>query len=228
MGFVPATRKGIRPKKSVERATTEDHESPITARSTSEEQDLEALRIKTFASAVRTRVLVAFSTCGSRSGISVKQLSEKLGMPHGTVFYHVKQLQKAAFIEEAGTREVNGILERFYRPVKQLVRFSPQTAARMDIPINIYFEEVYQQTRKYAGRRSLMSEEIFVDERERTEFIERYTKLCGEYSTKGEGKMHLAAVCATYEVREEPGQDPCSGDKDGRSDKVAQGHQTET
>lgn len=73
-----------------------------------------------------------------------------------------------------------------------------------------------------------MSEEIFVDERERTEFIERYTKLCGEYSTKGEGKMHLAAVCATYEVREEPGQDPCSGDKDGRSDKVAQGHQTET
>ena len=221
-----ASRKDLSSKKALERRVAEETGSPATV-ATSDEQKLEALRIKTFASAVRTRVLVAFSTCGSCSGVSVKQLSEKLGMSHGTVFYHVKQLQKAAFIEEAGTREVNGILERFYRPVEQLVRISPQMAARMDIPINIYFEEVYQQTRKPVGRRSLMSEEILVNEHERTEFIQRYAKLCGEYCTKGEGKMHLAAVCVTYEVREDPDQAPCSGGKDACSDKVAQGHQTD-
>ena len=215
---MPASKKDFESKKDLERAVIDDLGSTVTA-STSEEQKLEALRIKTFASAVRTRVLVAFSTCSGNSGVSVKQLSERLGMSHGTVFYHVKQLQKAAFIEEAGTREVNGILERFYRPVRQLVRISPETAARMDIPINIYFEEVYQQTRKPVGRRSLLSEEIYVNEQERSEFLQRYVKLCAEYSTPGEGKMHLAAASVTYEVREDPDHVPCADSEESLSDK---------
>ena len=217
---MPASKKDLESRKDLERAVIEDLGSTVTA-STSEEQKLEALRIKTFASAVRTRVLVAFSTCSGSSGVSVKQLSERLGMSHGTVFYHVKQLQKAEFIEEAGTREVNGILERFYRPVKRLVRISPETAARMDIPINIYFEEMYQQTRKPVGRRGLLSEEIFVNEQERNEFLQRYVKLCAEYSTPGEGKMHLAAASVTYEVREDPDHAPCTDSAEPRSDKGA-------
>ncbi len=198
-----ASKKDLSSKKAVERQVAEDLRSPATA-ATSESQKLEALRIKTFASPVRTRVLVAMDmSCNTGTGVSVKQLAEKLGMSHGTVFYHVKQLQKAAFIEEAGTREVNGILERFYRPVKRLVRISPETAARTDIPINLYFEELYQQTRKPVGRRSLLEEEVFVNEDERNEFLQRYVKLCSEYGTRGEGKMHLAAACITYEVRDE-------------------------
>jgi len=216
---VPASKKDLKSKKNLDRAVIDDLGSTVTA-STSEEQKLEALRIKTFASAVRTRVLVAFSTCSGNSGMSVKQLSERLGMSHGTVFYHVKQLQKAAFIEEAGTREVNGILERFYRPVRQLVRISPETAARMDIPINIYFEEVYQQTRKPVGRRSLLSEEIYVNEQERSEFLQRYVKLCAEYSTPGEGKMHLAAASVTYEVREDTDHVPCTDSEASPADKA--------
>jgi DNA-binding transcriptional ArsR family regulator len=216
---VPASKKDLEQKRELERAVIDDLGSTVTA-STSEEQKLEALRIKTFASAVRTRVLVAFSTCSGNSGVSVKQLSERLGISHGTVFYHVKQLQKAAFIEEAGTREVNGILERFYRPVRQLVRISPETAARMDIPINIYFEEVYQQTRKPVGRRSLLSEEIYVNEQERSEFLQRYVKLCAEYDTPGEGKMHLAAASITYEVREDPDHVPCTDSEESLADKA--------
>jgi len=216
---VPALKKDLEQKRELERAVIDDLGSTVTA-STSEEQKLEALRIKTFASAVRTRVLVAFSTCSGNSGVSVKQLSERLGMSHGTVFYHVKQLQKAAFIEEAGTREVNGILERFYRPVRQLVRISPEIAARMDIPINIYFEEVYQQTRKPVGRRSLLSEEIYVNEQERSEFLQRYVKLCAEYGTPGEGKMHLAAASITYEVREDPDHVPCTDGEESLADKT--------
>lgn len=186
--------------------------SPATA-STPEQQELEALRIKTFTSAIRTKVLVAFGTCDGKSGVSVKQLSQKLNMPHGTVFYHVKQLQKAGFIQEAGVREVNGILERFYKPVEQLVRISPEVAAREDIPIDIYFEALYQQTRKSVGRRSLVSAEIFVSEQERSEFLERYMKLCAEYEKPAEGKMHLAAISITYEVREDPESAPCPDDK---------------
>ncbi|MHB8070653.1 MAG: winged helix-turn-helix transcriptional regulator [Candidatus Cryosericum sp.] len=215
-----ASKKDLSEKKAIERQLVADLRSPATA-ATSEQQKLEALRIKTFVSPVRTKILIAMNmSCGESAGISVKQLSEKLGMSHGTVFYHVKQLQKATFIEEAGTREVNGILERFYRPVKQLVRISPETAARMDIPINAYFEEIYQQTRKPMGRRSLMDEEVYVNEEERNEFLERYFKLCGEYDKPGEGRMHLAAVCITYEVRDDTnvaegtdGKGSCADDK---------------
>ena len=58
----------------------------------------------------------------------------------------------------------------------------------MDIPINIYFEELYQQTRKPVGRRSLLSEEIYVNEQERSEFLQRYVKLCAEYEHSGRGQ----------------------------------------
>jgi len=217
---VSASKTDFPAKKAMERQLVADIRSSATTAS-SEQQQLEALRIKTFASPVRTKILVAMNrSCGESGGISVKQLSEKLSMSHGTVFYHVKQLQRAAFIEEAGTREVNGILERFYRPVRRLVRISPETAARMDIPIDAYFEEIYQQSRKPMGRRSLMDGEVYVNEAERDEFLERYVKLCGEYDKPGEGRMHLAAVCITYEVRDDidsgegvTGRESCSDNK---------------
>jgi hypothetical protein len=217
---VPASKKDLESRKDLERAVIDDLGSTVTA-STSEEQKLEAFRIKTFSSAVRTRILVAFSTFGSGTGVSVKQLSAKLGMSHGTVFYHVKQLQKGQFIEEVGTREVNGILERFYRSVPRLLRISPEAAARMDIPINMYFEELYQQTRKPVGRRSLLSEDIYVNDQERSEFLQRYVKLCAEYSTPGEGKMHLAAASITYEARDDPDHVPCTDSKEAPGHKGA-------
>ena len=123
-------------------------------------------------------------------------------MSHGTVFYHVRQLLSVGLIEEAGTREVNGIIERFYRPVRRIVRISPEAAAQMDIPVNMYFEETYQQTRKPRGRRSFVDHGIYVDEKQRDEFLKRYVELCAEYETPGEGKMHLSASLITYEVRD--------------------------
>lgn len=163
---------------------------------------LEARRIKTFANPVRTRILVTMNLTDTESGISVKQLSEKLNMSHGTVFYHVRQLLSVGLIEETGTREVNGIIERFYRPVRRIVRISPEAAAQMDVPVNMYFEETYQQTRKPRGRRSFVDHGIYVDEKQRDEFLKRYVELCAEYGTPGEDKMHLAASLITYEMRD--------------------------
>ncbi len=191
------------PRKNLDHQLIKDIGSPAAAFEAGDPES-EALRIKTFASPVRMRILVAISiTCSENSGVSVKQLSEKVGMSHGTVFYHVKQLQKAGFIEEAGTREVNGIVERFYRPIRRLVRISPEAAARMDIPVNVYFEETYQQTRKPKGRRSFFNEEIYVDEKQRDEFLQRFVKLCSEYTTQDKDKMHLGAALVTFEVRDD-------------------------
>ena len=89
----------------------------------------------------------------------------------------------------------------------------------MDIPINMYFEELYQQTRKPVGRRSLLSEDIYVNEQERNEFLQRYVKLCAEYGTPGEGKMHLAAASVTFEVREDLDHVPSADSEESLSDK---------
>ncbi len=165
--------------------------------------ELESLRVKTFANPLRMRILVMIDTGKGSEGVSVKQLSRELGMSHGTIFYHVKQLQRARFIEEAGTREVNGITERFYRGLPIDVHVPADVAATMDMPINTFFEEIYHQTRKPVGRRSLKTEEIYVDERARDEFLERFGRLCAEYAVPSAGKMHLAAMCLTYEVRDD-------------------------
>ncbi len=175
----------------------------VKCRSITPEQELESLRIKTFTNALRTRILVMVSTGNHGEGMSVKQLARELGMSHGTIFYHVKQLQKARLIEEVGTREINGITERFYRGLPIDIHVPAKVAATVDVPVNTFFEEIYHQTRKPVGRRSLRTQEIYVDERTRNEFLQRFLDLCREYAVPGKETMHLAVACITYEVRDD-------------------------
>ncbi|MDO9099400.1 MAG: helix-turn-helix domain-containing protein [Caldisericota bacterium] len=177
------------------------------------ETELASLRIRAMTNPLRMKIIVALDTEDKGDGVSVSMLARALGMSHGTVFYHVKQLQKAAMIEEIGTREVNGITERFYHGIRMVMRFPPEVAASMDVPVNLYFEETYQQMRKPLGRRSLMMEQIWVDEAERDEFIHRYLELCKEYSTPMLGKMHLGAASVTFQLRDEITQAALAGDK---------------
>lgn len=46
---------------------------------------------------------------------SIKRLAEIIGQKPTKLHYHFRLLEKAGFIEVAGTREINGITERFYR-----------------------------------------------------------------------------------------------------------------
>ncbi len=184
------------------------------------ETELASLRIRAMTNPLRMKIIVALDTEDKGDGVSVSMLARALGMSHGTVFYHVKQLEKAAMVEETGTREVNGITERFYHGIRTVMRFPPEIAASMDVPVNLYFEETYQQNRKPLGRRSFMMEWIWVDEAERDEFIHRYIELCKEYSTPTLGKMHLGAASVTFQLRDEITQAALTGDKPACSEEL--------
>ena len=48
--------------------------------------------------------------------LSAKMIAEKLGEPASKIHYHLKELEKIKIVEIVKTREINGILEKFFLP----------------------------------------------------------------------------------------------------------------
>jgi predicted ArsR family transcriptional regulator len=57
---------------------------------------------------------------------SCSQLAASFGTTPQQVYYHVKTLERAGFVERCGQRSVNGIAEGFYRASAQSYWFSPR------------------------------------------------------------------------------------------------------
>lgn len=68
-------------------------------------------QLRAIASPERLRILHLFA---AGEPLSVKEMAERLGEPHGRVHYHVRRLVETGFLQEVGRREVKGISERFY------------------------------------------------------------------------------------------------------------------
>lgn len=53
--------------------------------------------------------------------LSVKMIAEKLNEPASKIHYHLKELEKIKIVEMVKTREINGILEKFFLPTAKKI-----------------------------------------------------------------------------------------------------------
>jgi predicted ArsR family transcriptional regulator len=60
-------------------------------------------------------------------------IAEKLGLPKGTVGYHVKVLEKAGLVRVVRTRQVRAVTEKFYGRVARLFLFKSTDADGEDV-----------------------------------------------------------------------------------------------
>lgn len=66
----------------------------------------------------RLAVLAVFAegtTPGSTSGVSPREITDRVDVNLGLVSYHVRTLEAAGIVELVGTRPVRGALEHLYR-----------------------------------------------------------------------------------------------------------------
>ncbi len=75
--------------------------------------DQDIVRIKALSHPLRMEILKTLAR--HDQSVPIKEVAGLLKEPPSKLHYHFRQLQEADFIEVAGTREVNGIIERFYR-----------------------------------------------------------------------------------------------------------------
>lgn len=69
-------------------------------------------QIKTFSDPFRMRILQCFDNFGEPA--TSKMVADKLGEVPSKVSYHVKKLEKADIIKLAYTKEINGIIAKYY------------------------------------------------------------------------------------------------------------------
>lgn len=60
---------------------------------------------------LRLKIVVGIGS----SEASPKELADRLGEPLGNVSYHVRELLYAGVLQKAGTRQVRGAVQHFYR-----------------------------------------------------------------------------------------------------------------
>lgn len=82
-------------------------------------EDLETLKVLT--DNLRVRILRTFG----REPRTVKEIAERLDMPHTKLYYHVNMLEKHAIIKVVETRIVSGIIEKLYSVTAKSYRPGP-------------------------------------------------------------------------------------------------------
>ncbi len=88
---------------------------------------------------MRHRLLFALG----RNPATVSQLAAALGSHKGNIAHHLKVLHEAGLIQEAGTRQVRGGTERYYRRTARAFRFVGEHApANLAVAFQAVAEEI--------------------------------------------------------------------------------------
>lgn len=119
---------------------------------------------------LRSSILMLFA---ADVPLSVQRMAEKLELPHGKVYYHVRKLVDHGFLEEVRRSTINGIEERFYLPAASSFVLSAELAkspglrASLSSAADDVFDHVVGEVRKSILGRSWsfqVSEGYFTDE----------------------------------------------------------------
>lgn len=137
-------------------------------------QEITTLKqLKCMAHPLRSRILF-LST--SKEPLSVQGIAHNLDLPHGKVYYHVRQLVENGFLEEVRTEPVNGIIERFYAPVAARFAISKELAGNPVVKRSLretadrmfeqFIERMREDIRTLKGGRAFEAFEAFLTEEE--------------------------------------------------------------
>jgi DNA-binding transcriptional ArsR family regulator len=100
-------------------------ERPNESGTQSSEQ--QRLLVEAMAHPIRAKLLFAVAD-KSEEGVSVRQLSERIGEPQRRVRYHLDALQDMGLVGIASRRSRGGVVERFYRSEQALMLTTEQLA----------------------------------------------------------------------------------------------------
>ncbi|WP_425448481.1 ArsR/SmtB family transcription factor [Dethiothermospora halolimnae] len=161
--------------------------------------------IKAFSDPYRLKILSHYHRLNEPA--TVKQIADKMEQTPAKVHYHVKKLEKAGILELSHTKEVNGIIAKYYKPTAgdfQINNKEIDNSIRnvmlnesQKMIANIYDNskeyvvrsfDKYRNTKKGELKSSsgvVGGTEIYLTDKEHEEFLEYIDKFVEKHQNKG-------------------------------------------
>ncbi|WP_440118938.1 ArsR/SmtB family transcription factor [Paenibacillus sp. QZ-Y1] len=155
--------------------------------------------IKVYSDPYRIQIMNMFNTQGRPS--TVKEVADQMGEVPAKVHYHVKKLEKIGLLTIVSTREINGIIAKYYEPFKGEIQLRNEDEENS--PLKQVFRsetlkllnEMFEQSRKRFMNQAEKGDHMFISDmtlyasREEVELLyDNITKLCEPYLTKDKQK----------------------------------------
>lgn len=165
--------------------------------------------VRTMTDPYRSKIILLFQK-NNNQAMTVKDIANKMGDPHGTVDYHVKKMLKIKAFEVVKTEKINGIVSKYYRLTFDEINTNYEGSDDEEIKtcnkayattIKTYFnqfrdgfinfvESVDDRYHAYkAGEKKsyLTGEQLYFDEASYEAFQEEMTSILKKYSKERKG-----------------------------------------
>lgn len=180
-------------------------------------EDLKVLKtideIRTFSDPYRLQILQQFQSFGVPA--TVKQVADRMKEVPANVYYHVKKMEKADILKLVYTKNINGIIAKFYEPSaakfdigvenakepakKLLYTEAQKTVSNVyDSSKDVIFREFEKRKAEGKGRVDfqMLMETLYLTEDQYKEIYNYISNLCESNNKKADGKnpYHFLSV----------------------------------
>ena len=180
--------------------------------------------VKTFSDPFRYRILDTFYKM--KQPATVKEVAVAMDLVPANVHYHVKKMEKAGILKLIYTKEINGIIAKYYEPTaknmqikcsskeqtegsnKLLLAESQKMLSQLyEDSKNIFIEQLsndFDPNLKYSG--AIIMDEVYLTDSEAEEFLKHLQTFTEKYSDKkrsAEGIKKYNVFTSFYEIRNE-------------------------
>lgn len=148
-------------------------------------------QIKAISHPYRMDILKSFSR-DIKQPCSVKMIADEMGESPSKLHYHIKELEKNGLLEVVDTREINGIIEKFYLPTaeritieKDLVsaeEWMAETQQMICDMLDDAKDKIINNSFETHSKAGIHNEIVYLEPDKMEEFSERYNALVTEYS----------------------------------------------
>lgn len=166
--------------------------------------------VRTMTDPYRTKIILIFQQNDNKP-MTIKDIAQAMGDPHGTVDYHVKKMLKLHAFEVVKTEKINGILSKYYRLSFDEINSNYEVSSHEEVKIfnnayttaiKTYFDKFRDgfmnfiesvddrsHTYKPGEKRSYLSgHHLYFDEKDYSEFQTDLEDLLKKYAVKKNGE----------------------------------------
>lgn len=153
--------------------------------------------IKIYSDPYRIQIMNMFNRQGRPS--TVKEIADQMGEVPAKVHYHVKKLEKIGLLTIVSTREINGIIAKYYEPFSGEIHLRHEDEDNQSSPLKQVFRsetlkllnEMFEQSRQRFMHQAENEDRMFLSDmtlyatrEEVEELYKNIIKLCEPYTTK--------------------------------------------
>ncbi|MBR2566779.1 MAG: helix-turn-helix transcriptional regulator [Paenibacillus sp.] len=157
--------------------------------------------IKIYSDPYRIQIMNMFNRQGRPS--TVKEIADLMGEVPAKVHYHVKKLEKIGLLSMVSTREINGIIAKYYEPFTGEIHLRHKDEDDENSPLKQVFRS---ETLKLLNEMFEQSRQRFMNHAEHEDQDKRFISDMTLYATAEEVEMlyqNIMDICKPYVTKDE-------------------------